>query len=68
MGARGPKRDSHDATSRLALGDDLEAMKAELVVSHAARRRSVTERFLRPERARSHSSPASGRTLQEPTR
>ena len=45
-GARGPKRDSHDRYVRLALGDDLATMLAELS-SHMQRGAQVTERFVR---------------------
>jgi DNA-binding GntR family transcriptional regulator len=45
-GARGPRRDSHDRYVRLASGDDLPAMLAE-VSSHMKRGAQVTERFVR---------------------
>lgn len=45
-GARGPRRDSHDRYVKLALGDDLDAMRAELG-EHMQRGAAQTERFLR---------------------
>lgn len=45
-GARGPKRDSHDAYVAAALGNDLAAVLAE-VDDHMQRGAAVTERFVR---------------------
>ncbi|SJZ88332.1 DNA-binding transcriptional regulator, GntR family [Enhydrobacter aerosaccus] len=45
-GRRGPKRDSHDSYIAAALGDDLGAMRAE-IVDHMRRGAETTERFLR---------------------
>lgn len=42
---RGPRRDSHDSYVRLALGDDLAAMLAE-ISSHMGRGAEQTEKFL----------------------
>lgn len=44
-GIRGPKRESHDQYVALALGDDLNAMKAE-ISDHMKRGAKVTEAFL----------------------
>ena len=43
---RGPKRDSHDSYIRAALGQDFEAMKAE-IADHMRRGVETTEKFLR---------------------
>jgi DNA-binding GntR family transcriptional regulator len=45
-GMRGPKRDSHNSYVTAALGDDLEAMKAE-IGQHMVRGKEVTEKFLK---------------------
>ena len=44
-GTRGPRRDSHDSYVEAALGDDLDAMLAE-VSSHMSRGADVTRKFL----------------------
>jgi DNA-binding GntR family transcriptional regulator len=44
-GMRGPKRDSHDSYVAAALGDDLDAMQAE-IEQHMRRGAEQTERFL----------------------
>ena len=44
-GLRGPRRDGHDAYVEIALGDDLEAMRAE-IRNHMGRGGANTERFL----------------------
>jgi DNA-binding GntR family transcriptional regulator len=44
-GRRGPRRDSHDSYIRAALGDDLTAMRQE-IVEHMRRGVEQTERFL----------------------
>jgi DNA-binding GntR family transcriptional regulator len=44
-GLRGPRRDGHDAYLRLALGDDLEAMRRE-IESHMRRGAEQTKAFL----------------------
>lgn len=44
-GIRGPRRDGHDAYLRLALGDDLEAMRGE-IESHMRRGAEQTKAFL----------------------
>jgi len=45
-GSRGPRRDSHAAYVRCALGDDLDAMRAE-IETHMRRGAEKTEAFLR---------------------
>jgi DNA-binding GntR family transcriptional regulator len=45
-GRRGPKRDSHDSYIAAALGDDVEAIRAD-IVEHMRRGAATTERFLR---------------------
>lgn len=45
-GRRGPRRDAHDSYIRAALGDDLDAMRAE-VEHHMRRGKQQTEAFLR---------------------
>lgn len=45
-GRRGPKRDSHDSYIAAALGNDLHAMRSE-IVEHMRRGAETTERFLR---------------------
>jgi hypothetical protein len=44
-GTRGPRRDSHDSYVAAALGDDLDAMLAE-ISSHMGRGARQTEKFL----------------------
>jgi DNA-binding GntR family transcriptional regulator len=45
-GRRGPRRDSHDSYIAAALGDDIEAMRAD-IVEHMSRGAATTERSLR---------------------
>jgi DNA-binding GntR family transcriptional regulator len=59
-GKRGPRRDAHDSYVAAALGDDLDAMKAE-VAEHMQRGSLQTEKFLR---ARTK-PPSRTATLQE---
>lgn len=66
---RGPRRDSHDDYVRVALGDDLDAMLAE-VSSHMARGAEQTQKFLKialPSDSSTVSSPVSTPASPSPT-